>query len=76
MGNYATAIRDFQIVLANDPNDVAARYELAFSYSGANRRPEAEAEFKRAAQIDRDPKRADEMRKKFERTQNGALARP
>jgi Flp pilus assembly protein TadD len=71
MGDYSSAIPEFQTVLTNDSNDVAARYELAFSYAAANRKQDAEAEFNRASQMDRDPKRAEEMRKKFR-----AVARP
>jgi len=76
LGDYAAAIAAFQTLLANDPNDVAARYELAFSYASANRKQDAEAEFNRALQMDRDPKRVEEMRRKFEEAQHGAAARP
>ena len=72
LGDYAAAIAAFQTLLANDPNDVAARYELAFSYASANRKQDAEAEFNRALQMDRDPKRVEEMRRKFEEAQHGA----
>lgn len=64
MGDHVTAIREFESLLANDPNDLVARYELAFSYAGANRKQDAANEFARAAQMDRDSKRADEMGKR------------
>ena len=71
LGDYPAAIAGFQALLANDPNDIAARYELAFSYFAAKHYEEANSEFHRASQMDRDPKRADEMRKKFEEAQHG-----
>lgn len=62
---YEPANRQFEAVLASDPNDVAARYELAASYALSGHKPEALAEFNRALQTDRDPKRPDEMRKRL-----------
>jgi tetratricopeptide (TPR) repeat protein len=62
---YEPANRQFEAVLASDPNDVAARYELAASYAASGHKPQALAEFNRALQMDRDPKRPDEMRKRF-----------
>ncbi|MGZ8845552.1 MAG: tetratricopeptide repeat protein [Pyrinomonadaceae bacterium] len=61
LGEHEAAIREFQGLLAVDPGDVAARYELAASYAAMNRKPEAIAEYTRALQMDRDPKRIEEM---------------
>lgn len=64
------AIREFLTVLAADPNDIAARYELAAVYAATNRRPEAVAEYSRAIQMDRDPKRSEEMKRKMSEIEN------
>jgi len=62
---YEPANWQFEAVLASDPNDLAARYELAASYAASGHKPQALAEFNRALQMDRDPKRPDEMRKRL-----------
>jgi tetratricopeptide (TPR) repeat protein len=62
---YEPANRQFEAVLASDANDLAARYELAASYAASGHKPQALAEFNRALQMDRDPKRPDEMRKRL-----------
>lgn len=69
LGEHAPAIREFQALLAADPSDVTARYELAASYAAMERTPEAIAEYTRALQMDTDPKRVEEMRKKLEQIQ-------
>jgi tetratricopeptide (TPR) repeat protein len=66
-GEHEPAIRGFQELLAADPNDVAARYELAASYAAMHRQPEAIAEYTRALQMDREPKRFEEMKSKLEK---------
>lgn len=70
LDEHAPAIREFQALLAADPSDVAARYELAASYAAMERKPEAIAEYTRALQMDTDPKRVEEMRKKLEQIQS------
>jgi thioredoxin-like negative regulator of GroEL len=70
MDEHEPAIREFQTLLAADPTDVAARYELAASYAKTNRRPEAVTEYSRALQMDRDPKRVEEMRSKLTALEN------
>jgi protein O-mannosyl-transferase len=70
MGDHGDAIREFETMLATEPGDVAARYELASSYAAANRKSEAISELTRALQMDHDPKRTDEMRKKLEQLKN------
>jgi tetratricopeptide (TPR) repeat protein len=66
MGDHDPAIREFEALLAADPGDVAARYELAASLAAVERKPEAIAEYTRALQMDRDPKRIEEMKSKLE----------
>jgi protein O-mannosyl-transferase len=66
LGQHEPAIRGFQALLAADPSDVAARYELAASYAAMERKPEAIAEYTRALQMDREPKRIEEMKPKLE----------
>ena len=66
LGEHEPAIRGFQALLLADPSDVAARYELAASYAAMKRKPEAIAEYTRALQTDRDPKRIEEMKSKLE----------
>jgi tetratricopeptide (TPR) repeat protein len=70
LDEHAPAIREFQALLAADPSDVAARYELAASYAAMERKPEAIAEYTRALQMDTDPKRVEEMRKRLEQIQS------
>ena len=65
LGEYEPAIREFEALLAADPGDVAARYELAASLAAMERKPEAIAEYTRALQMDRDPKRIEEMKSKL-----------
>jgi len=70
MGEHGPAIRGFQALLAADPSDVAARYELAASYGAMSRKAEAVAEYTRALQMDRDPKRVQEMKSKLAELEN------
>jgi thioredoxin-like negative regulator of GroEL len=71
LGEYEPAIREFEALLAADPGDVTARYELAASLAAMGRKPEAMGELIRALQLDRDPKRIEENRRKLEQ-----LSRP
>jgi thioredoxin-like negative regulator of GroEL len=66
MGNHATAIREYEALLAKEPTDVAARYQLGLSYAATNRKQEALTELGRALQMDRDANRAAEMHEKLE----------
>jgi len=66
LGEHEPAIRGFQALLAADPGDVAARYELAASLAAMGRKPEAIAEYTRALQMDRDPKRIEEKKRDLE----------
>jgi tetratricopeptide (TPR) repeat protein len=70
MSEHEPAIRGFQALLAADPSDVAARYELAASYGAMSRKAEAVAEYTRALQMDRDPKRVQEMKSKLAELEN------
>ena len=70
MGEHEPAIRGFQALLAADPSDVGARYELAASYGAISRKAEAVAEYTRALQMDRDPKRVQEMKSKLAELQS------
>ncbi len=67
LGEHEPAIRAFQTILAADPRDVAARYELAACYAATQRQPEAIAEYARAMEMDREPKRIEEMKSKLEK---------
>ena len=69
MGDQVAAIREYEALLAKEPNDVAARYQLGLSYAAAGRKSEALTELGRALQLDRDATRAAEMRKKAEQIQ-------
>jgi tetratricopeptide (TPR) repeat protein len=66
LDEHEPAIREFEALLAADPADVAARYELAASLAAMDRKPEAIAELTRALQMDRDPKRIEEKKRKLE----------
>lgn len=66
LGEHEPSIREFQALLAADPGDVTARYELAASLAAMARKPEAIAELTRALQMDRDPKRIEEMKRKLD----------
>jgi tetratricopeptide (TPR) repeat protein len=69
MGDHDGAIRDYEGLLAKEPNDLAAHYQLGLSYAAAGRKNEAIAEINRALLSDRDVNRAAEMRKKLDRIQ-------
>jgi thioredoxin-like negative regulator of GroEL len=65
LNNHAEAIREFESVLAANPDDVEARYELSLSYAAINEKDKATDQFNRASRLDHDSARADEMKKKL-----------
>ena len=65
MKDHSGAIREYESVLALRPNDIEARYELALSYAAANQKEKAAEQFNRAAAMDRDSARVEDMRKKL-----------
>jgi thioredoxin-like negative regulator of GroEL len=70
MDDHAGAIREYEALLAKDPTDVAARYQLGLSYAATSRKGEAVAQLSRALSLDRDANRAAEMRKRLEQIQS------
>jgi tetratricopeptide (TPR) repeat protein len=70
-GNYEAAIREFESVLTIDPEDVPARYELAMTYASSGHQQEAIGEFNRATQLDRNPNRQSDMKKKLDQLTKG-----
>ena len=64
MNDHAAAIREFEALLAANPEDVEARYQVSFSYAAIHEKEKAMDQFNHAAQMDHDSAHVEEMKKK------------
>jgi hypothetical protein len=66
MGDYSSAAHEYNSVIAREPNDAAAHFQLGLSLAALNRKPEALSQIEAAISLESDSMQTVEMRKKLD----------